>query len=52
MTATKYVSIANGIYVPTRVKLSMLEEYKLKQSTCMHSKRDPKGMCYECGHRQ
>lgn len=47
---TRLVSIGNGLYCRTKSKPSFLEQYRAKQASCEHSKRDPRGMCYECGH--
>jgi len=49
MTTTKIVSIGNGLYARTRVKLSLLEQYRKLQAECAHEKRDPRGTCYRCG---
>jgi hypothetical protein len=48
----KPVSIGNGLYAWTKQPLSLLEQYRLKQQTCSHAKRDPRGTCYECGQRR
>lgn len=44
------VSIGNGLYAHTKQRTSLLEEYKLRQKTCPHTRRDPRGTCYHCGH--
>ena len=49
-TQTRLVSIGNGLYARTRVQLSVMEQYRQLQATCAHEKRDPRGMCYRCGH--
>jgi hypothetical protein len=47
-----YVSIGNGIYARVkRAPLSLIEQYREKQAACSHQKRDPRGTCYECGHK-
>jgi hypothetical protein len=51
-TKTKWVAIGNGLYARTKVRLSLMEEYRLKQATCAHEQRDPKGTCYACGQRE
>ena len=45
-------SIGNGLYARTRDKLSLLEQYRKLQAECPHAKRDPRGMCYRCGHKE
>ena len=49
---TRIVSIGNGLYARTRVQLSLLEQYRKLQAECSHEKRDPRGVCYHCGHKQ
>ena len=49
--APSIVSIGNGLYVRTNQKLSLLEQYR-KQAECPHAKRDPRGTCYRCGHKE
>lgn len=46
-----YVSIGNGLYTRTKRRMSLLDQYRAKQAKCPHTKRDPRGTCYECGHR-
>jgi hypothetical protein len=48
----KSVSIGNGLYAWTKQPLSLLEQYRVKQQTCSHAKRDPRGTCYHCGHQE
>jgi hypothetical protein len=43
--------IGNGIYAHTNAKPSLFEQYRAKQAKCPHTKRDPRGTCYECGHK-
>jgi hypothetical protein len=45
------VSIGNGLYARTRRIESLIDQYLRKQAECPHQKRDPRGTCYECGHR-
>jgi len=47
-----FVSIGNGICARTTDKLSLLEQYRKLQAACPHTKRDPRGTCYRCGHRE
>ncbi len=51
MTRTQIAEIGNGLYAKTRVQESILGAYLRKQRTCTHRKRDPRGMCYECGQK-
>lgn len=44
--------IGNGLYCATRRRRSLLEEYRERQRLCQHDRRDPRGMCYHCGHIQ
>ena len=46
------VSIGNGLYVRTNQKLSLPEQYRKLQAECLHAKRDPRGTCYRCGHKE
>jgi hypothetical protein len=48
----RIVSIGNGLYVRTCVKASLLEQYRKLQAQCAHEKRDPRGVCYRCGHKE
>ena len=48
----RYVAIGNGLYARARVKESLLEQYRRLQAECPHEKRDPRGQCYRCGHRE
>jgi hypothetical protein len=50
--AIRIVSIGNGLYARTRVKLSLLEQYRRLQTECTHEKRDPRGVCYRCGDKE
>jgi hypothetical protein len=52
MTGVRIVSIGNGLYAPTRVKLSLLEQYRKLQAECRHERRDPRGTCYHCGQKE
>ena len=45
-------SIGNGLYARTRDKLSLLEQSRKLQAECPHAKRDPRGTCYRCGHKE
>ena len=44
------VLIGNGLYAMTNRRESPIDEYRRKQRECSHEKRDPRGMCYRCGH--
>lgn len=46
------VLIGNGIVVPVVRTESVMEAYRRQQFECRHTKRDPRGTCYHCGHRQ
>lgn len=46
------VLIGNGVVVPVVRTESVMEAYRRQQCECKHTKRDPRGMCYDCGHRQ
>lgn len=46
------VLIGNGIVVPVVRTESAMEAYRRQQFECSHNKRDPKGTCYHCGHRE
>jgi len=46
------VSIGKGLYARTRDKLSLLQQYRKLQAECAHANRDPRGMCYRCGHKE
>ena len=48
----RIVSIGNGLYARTRVRQSLMDQYRKLQTTCPHEKRDPRGMCYRCGQVQ
>ena len=52
MKAGTIVSIGNGLYVRTNQKPSLLEQYRKLQAECPHAKRDPRGTCYRCGHKE
>ena len=43
--------IGNGLYAMTSRRKSLLDIYRERQAKCAHAKRDPKGTCYECGHK-
>ncbi len=46
------VAIGNGLFARTASpKLSLMDEYRQRQVACGHGKRDPRGMCYDCGNR-
>ena len=49
---TRIVSIGNGLYARTSIQLSLLEQYRKLQADCSHEKRDPRGACYQCGHKK
>lgn len=51
-TRERLVAIGNGLYARTKVRLSLMEQYRLKQATCEHAQRDSSGMCYACGQRE
>ena len=48
----RIVSVGNGLYAHTRGKASLLEQYRKLQAECAHEKRDPRGVCYRCGHQE
>lgn len=50
----KMVNIGNGLFAKTKVQTrkSLLDEYREMQRGCSHDKRDPSGMCYDCGHKE
>jgi hypothetical protein len=50
--AIRIVSISNGLYARTRVKPGLLEQYRKLQAECAHEKRDPRRVCYRCGHKE
>ena len=50
MRHTKLVLIGNGLYA--RSPLSLMELYRQQQKDCPHTRRDPRGTCYHCGHRE
>jgi hypothetical protein len=50
--APKIAAIGNGLYACSRTGASLLEQYRRLQAVCTHEKRDPRGTCYRCGHRQ
>ncbi|HKD45154.1 MAG TPA: hypothetical protein VKD24_05810 [Candidatus Angelobacter sp.] len=50
--AIRIVSIGNRLYARTRVKPSLLEQYRKLQAECTHEKRDQRGVCYRCGHKK
>ena len=51
MRHTKLVLIGNGLYA--RSPLSLMELYRRQQQKdCPHTRRDPRGTCYHCGHRE
>lgn len=54
MTRKTYLHpvLVNGIPMVTVRRESLLEAYRRQQRECPHSKRDPKGTCYHCGHRE
>ena len=52
MNKTRIVSIGNGVYARTSVRLSLMEQYRALQAACAHDKRDPRGVCYACGQKQ
>lgn len=41
-----------GIPMLTRQTENLIEAYQRLQRECDHAKRDPKGTCYRCGHRE
>ena len=45
------MAIGSGLYARVRTPLSLLERYRRLQARCAHRKRDPRGTCYRCGHR-
>ena len=49
--AIRIVSIGNGLYARTRVQPGLLEQYRKLQAECPHEKRDPRRVCYRCGHK-
>jgi membrane protease subunit (stomatin/prohibitin family) len=44
--------IGNGLYAHTKIRLSLMEQYRQLQASCEHKQRDPRGTCYRCGHRE
>lgn len=47
----RIVAIGNGLFCRTAApKLSLMDEYRRRQAACAHTKRDPRGMCYNCGN--
>jgi hypothetical protein len=46
------VQIGNGLYARTNERPSLLDQYRKLQASCTHEKRDPRGTCYRCGHRE
>jgi hypothetical protein len=50
--SVKIVSIGNGLYARSKVKESLLEQYRKLQATCLHERRDPRGTCYHCGQKE
>jgi hypothetical protein len=50
--AIRIVSIGNGLYARTRTQLGLLEQYRRLQTECPHERRDPRGVCYRCGHKE
>lgn len=46
------VAIGNGLYANVRRSRSLMDEYRAKQAACKHEKRDPRGVCYDCGHKE
>jgi hypothetical protein len=50
--AIRIVSIGNGLYARTRTQPSLLEQYRKLQAGCPHEKRDPRRVCYRCGHKE
>ena len=50
--AIRMVSIGNGLYARTRTQPSLLEQYRKLQAECRHEKRDPRDVCYRCGHKE
>ena len=52
MNAGIIVSIGNGLYVRTNKKLSLLQQSRKLQAECPYAKRDPRGTCYRCGHKE
>ena len=42
--------IDDGLYA--RSPLSRIERYRPQQKDCPHTRRDPRGTCYQCGHRE
>jgi hypothetical protein len=50
--AIRIVSIGNGLYARTRTQPSLLEQYRKLQAECTHEKRDPRGVCYQCGQKE
>ena len=50
--AFRIVSIGNGLYARTRAQPSLLAQYRKLQAECPHEKRDPRRVCYRCGHKE
>lgn len=43
--------LVNGIPMVQLQRETLMESYRREQRECAHEKRDPKGTCYRCGHR-
>lgn len=52
MASNGILRFGNGLYARTKVRLSLMEEYRLLQKTCAHAQVDPNGTCYRCGKRR
>jgi hypothetical protein len=50
--AIRIVSIGNGLYICSRTQPGLLEQYRKLQAECRHEKRDPRGVCCRCGHKE
>ena len=50
--AIRIVSIGNGLYARARTQPGLLEQYRKLQAECPHEKRDPRGVCHRCGHKE
>lgn len=48
---TRPVAIGNGLFAQVRQRESLMEWSRRIQKSCQHVKRDPRGQCYDCGHR-
>jgi hypothetical protein len=46
------VAIGNGLFARVARTRSLLDEYQQKQAFCAHLKRDGRGICYACGHKE